>query len=108
MIRDYGLPSVPESITCTALTHLLLSGPASVDAILAFIEKLPRLVELVFDSVDPSHMETDISIPEAGSSAIVEPLNTSLGALAINYIRGEHSPDTTLAVAKYLLLRIPS
>ncbi|KAJ2808464.1 hypothetical protein H4R21_000053, partial [Coemansia helicoidea] len=81
-INDRMLPVGPESITCTALTHLSVSGPTSAD----------------------------ISIPEADVDAVVEPLHTSLNGLALNYNTRGQSPDMTVvvAVAKYVLLRIPS
>ncbi|KAJ2714375.1 hypothetical protein H4R19_001762 [Coemansia spiralis] len=107
-IKDYQLPVVPESITCTALTRLLVSGPTSVDTMLAFIERMPKLRELTFDKLDLSDVQTDISIPEADEDANVEPLSTSLRVLAINYDRERHSPDMAVAVAKYVLLRIPT
>ncbi|KAJ2711013.1 hypothetical protein H4R19_003458, partial [Coemansia spiralis] len=98
----------PSLKSLTIVCPKVICPLLDVDAIVAFIEKLPRIVELVFDSLDPRHMQMDISIPEADDGAIVEPLSTSLSVLAINYARGQYSPDTALAVAKYMLLRIPS
>ncbi|KAJ2800303.1 hypothetical protein H4R21_003232, partial [Coemansia helicoidea] len=107
-IEDTELPVVPESITCTMLTHLQVSGPASVDTMLALIEKLPNLVCLEFHRLDVGDIQTDISIPKADDDAAVEPLHTSLRALALNYTRERHSLDAAVAVAKYVLLGIPT
>ncbi|KAJ2688137.1 hypothetical protein H4R19_006587, partial [Coemansia spiralis] len=107
-INDDQLPVVPESITCTTLTHLLISGPTSVDTMLALIKRLPNLTGLRFHNLDLSDVQTDISVPEAGEDANVEPLSTSLRGLAINYDWEQHSPDMALAVAKYVLLKLPT
>ncbi|KAJ2687696.1 hypothetical protein H4R19_006617 [Coemansia spiralis] len=107
-IRDDELSVVPESITCTGLTRLSVSGPTSVDTMLALIKKLPKLTGLTFYDLDLRDVQTDISVPEADEDAIVEPLSTSLRGLAINYDRRRHSPDTGVAVAKYMLFRTPT
>ncbi|KAJ2713371.1 hypothetical protein H4R19_002289 [Coemansia spiralis] len=106
-IMDDELELGPESITCTSLTRLLVSGQTSMDTMLAFIERLPNLVKLVFYSLDPSDLQTDISVPSADEEAIVEPLSTSLRELTVGYGRVQYSPDTAVAVAKYALLRVP-
>ncbi|KAJ2715928.1 hypothetical protein H4R19_000929 [Coemansia spiralis] len=107
-IMDGQLELSPESITCTSLTRLLVSGPTSVDTMVAFIDRLPKLRELTFYKLDLSDVQTDTSVPEADEDANVEPLSTSLSVLAINYDVERHSPDTAVAVAKYILLRIPT
>ncbi|KAJ2714547.1 hypothetical protein H4R19_001669 [Coemansia spiralis] len=107
-INDDQLSVVPESITCTGLTSLLVSGPTSVGTMIALIDKLPKLSGLTFYNLDLSDVQTDISVPEADEDANVEPLSTSLRVLAINYDMERHSPDIAVAVAKYILLRIPT
>ncbi|KAJ2773323.1 hypothetical protein IWQ56_001040 [Coemansia nantahalensis] len=42
----------PESITCTALTHLEITAPTTVDTMLAIIRTLPHLVKLTFKDLD--------------------------------------------------------
>ncbi|KAJ2716979.1 hypothetical protein H4R19_000288 [Coemansia spiralis] len=106
--RERDLHVAPEEITCTALTRLLIASPAPVDTMLALIEKLPRLTRLTFDKLLNENIQRDISIPEADEDAVVEPLSTSLKVLGINYNIYEHLPDIAVAVAKYLLLRIPT
>ncbi|KAJ2712820.1 hypothetical protein H4R19_002560 [Coemansia spiralis] len=107
-IDDEELPVVPESITCTALTSLSINWPTSIDNMLAFIEKLPKLQVLTFYSLDTSDIQADISVPEAEANATITPLSTSLKALAINYDRERLLPDKAVAVAKYMLLRLPT
>ncbi|KAJ2698068.1 hypothetical protein H4R19_005620 [Coemansia spiralis] len=75
---------------------------------LVFIEILPKLQALTFYSLDASDIKADISIPEAEANTTIAPLSTSLKALAINYERERFMPDRAVAVAKYMLLRIPT
>ncbi|KAJ2714160.1 hypothetical protein H4R19_001871 [Coemansia spiralis] len=107
-IDDEELPVVPESITCTALTNLLIYWPTSIDNMLVFIEKLPKLQVVTFHSLDASDIQADISVPKAEASAAITPLSTSLKALAINYDRERLLPDKAVAVARYMLIRIPT
>ncbi|KAJ2774324.1 hypothetical protein IWQ57_000873 [Coemansia nantahalensis] len=99
---------VPESITRTALTHLQVSAPTSVDAMLALIGGLPCLLGLTLFSLDLSDVQVDISVPDADEDVVVDPLHALLKGLAINYDRARNSPDMAVAVVKYMLLRIPS
>ncbi|KAJ2807386.1 hypothetical protein H4R21_000495 [Coemansia helicoidea] len=107
-INDRMLPVVPDSITCTALTHLLVAARTSVDTMLAFIERLPNLTELTLYTLDLSDTQADISVPGADEDTVVEPLHTWLESLTIEYDISIHSPDTATAVVKYMLLRIPT
>ncbi|KAJ2807342.1 hypothetical protein H4R21_000518 [Coemansia helicoidea] len=107
-IKDRMLQVGPESITCTALTRLSVSAPTSVGTMLAIIGRLPNLVKLTFFDLCLRGIQADISIPDADADAAVEPLHKSLNGLAINYERRRLSPDMAVAVAKYVLLRIPS
>ncbi|KAJ2771577.1 hypothetical protein IWQ56_001730 [Coemansia nantahalensis] len=106
-IGNNGLPMVPESITRTALTHLQVSAPTSVDAMLALIGELPCLLGLTLFSLDLSDVQVDISVPDADEDVVVDPLHALLKGLAINYDRARNSPDMAVAVVKYMLLRIP-
>ncbi|KAJ2806534.1 hypothetical protein H4R21_000828 [Coemansia helicoidea] len=107
-IEDPLLRVVPESITCTALTLLVVSAPSSVDTMLAFIERLPNLVSLSLINLHLSGIQADISIPEADEDTAVEPLSMSLESLAIIYDAELYLPEAAEAVAKYLLLSIPT
>ncbi|KAJ2803007.1 hypothetical protein H4R21_002197 [Coemansia helicoidea] len=107
-IDDFMLQVAPESITCTALTHLMVSAPTGVDTMLAFFARLPNLVNLTLMDLDLSDIRADITAPSADEDAIVEPLHSSLKGLAINYDTVRHSPDTAVALAKYVLLGIPT
>ncbi|KAJ2716988.1 hypothetical protein H4R19_000297 [Coemansia spiralis] len=108
MINDHTLAVHPESITCTALTRLVVAGPASIDTMLALIKQMPRLSELAFGSLTPGHIQTDISIPDADQAAAVEPLSTSLRVLEMAYDPEPVSSDLAVALAQCMLLRIPS
>ncbi|KAJ2806699.1 hypothetical protein H4R21_000762 [Coemansia helicoidea] len=107
-IDDFMLQVAPESITCTALTHLQIAAPTSVDTMLAYFARLPNLVNLTFRDLDLSDIRADITAPSADEDVIVEPLHSSLKGLAVNYDTVRHSPDTAVAVAKYVLLGIPT
>ncbi|KAJ2696336.1 hypothetical protein H4R19_005753, partial [Coemansia spiralis] len=105
---DRTLPVVPESITCTALTHLEISGPTSTDTMLTFIKQMPRLLDLKLNSLNMSDIRADISIPEANKDAIIEPLSTSLMVLAVNYDWEWRSSDVPVSVVKHMLLGLPT
>ncbi|KAJ2807316.1 hypothetical protein H4R21_000530 [Coemansia helicoidea] len=107
-IEDDMLAMVPESITCTALTHLQVWPTTSVDAMFATIRRLPYLAKLALYDLSMSEIQADISIPGADVDAAVEPLSPSLRSLTINYDKGRQSSDTAVAVKKHLLLRIPT
>ncbi|KAJ2806296.1 hypothetical protein H4R21_000927 [Coemansia helicoidea] len=107
-INDRMLPVVPDSITCTALTQLNVAARTSVDTMLALIKKLPNLIGLAFFDLDLSDSQVDMSAPEADKDTVVEPLHMSLEYLVIKYDMRIHSPDTAVAVVKYMLVRIPT
>ncbi|KAJ2802480.1 hypothetical protein H4R21_002401 [Coemansia helicoidea] len=75
---------------------------------LAFIERLPNLIGLAFFDLDLSDSQVDMSAPEADKDTVVESLHTSLKSLVIKYNMSIYSPDTAVAVVKYMLLRIPT
>ncbi|KAJ2807770.1 hypothetical protein H4R21_000347 [Coemansia helicoidea] len=107
-IGDFEMVVVPENITCSALTVLQIWGTASVDTMLALIEKLPNLVKLRGSNLDMSEIQSDISLPGADEGAALGPLSLSLKRLAISFFSGGHSPDTAVAVVKCFLCRIPT
>ncbi|KAJ2805973.1 hypothetical protein H4R21_001054, partial [Coemansia helicoidea] len=78
VVKDCMLQVEAESITCTALTHLSVSAPTTVDTMLAIIEKLPNLVQLTYLELDLSDIQADISVPGPDADAAVEPLSQSL------------------------------
>ncbi|KAJ2805061.1 hypothetical protein H4R21_001405 [Coemansia helicoidea] len=102
------LPAEAECITCTALTHLFVGSPVGADTVLAFIRRLPNLVELRLLDLDSSDVQADISVPSADADAVVEPLHMSLYGLYIWYNARSQLPDTVVAVVKYMLLGIPT
>ncbi|KAJ2806045.1 hypothetical protein H4R21_001032 [Coemansia helicoidea] len=107
-IEDSAIPVVPESITCTTLTHLKVLPPTTVDTMLAFIERLPNLAKLSLYGLDVSEIQADMSIPDADHNTLVEPIHASLSQLIIYGHRMRHYPDKAVAVAKYMLLRVPT
>ncbi|KAJ2805116.1 hypothetical protein H4R21_001383 [Coemansia helicoidea] len=109
-IEDEMLRVGPESITCTALTHLRVKAPTSVDAMLAIIRALPNLVELTLKDLDLSDIQVDVAITEADKGAAVEPLHSSLQSLNIDLSGSRRKQVSVRAVAvlKYMLLRIPT
>ncbi|KAJ1725096.1 hypothetical protein LPJ61_005672, partial [Coemansia biformis] len=107
-IADGDLHILPESITCTALTKLCVSGPTSMDTMLGFIQRLPNLAKLIVHKLVLDSAQSDLSIPDASNHTPLEPLDTRLSMLAINYDGNQHSPDTAVAVAKYMLLKVPT
>ncbi|KAJ2803293.1 hypothetical protein H4R21_002091 [Coemansia helicoidea] len=104
-ISDRMLQVVPESITCMALTHLNITATTSVDMMLAFIGRLPKLAELSIIYLDLSDTRTDLSVPDTDAGTVVEPLSLSLKSLALTYDSRLHSLDEAVAVVKYMLLR---
>ncbi|KAJ1718685.1 hypothetical protein LPJ61_006513 [Coemansia biformis] len=107
-IKHRRMSMPPNSITSTAITRLLVAGPTSVDTMFGLIQQLPNLVGLIFHTLNMDSVQTDISVPEADDHATVEPYNTKLTGMAINYMKGNHSPDLAAAIAKHLLLKIPT
>ncbi|KAJ2794762.1 hypothetical protein H4R21_005375 [Coemansia helicoidea] len=108
IIDDNMLEVVPESITCTTLTHLRASSTISVDTMLVFIERMPNLIQLTLSSLNLSGIRVDISVPGADVDAVVEPLYTSLRVLRMDYDAWNPQPDTGMTLVKYMLLRIPT
>ncbi|KAJ2716834.1 hypothetical protein H4R19_000397 [Coemansia spiralis] len=108
LVSDSTMSVSLENITCTTLTHIAISGPTSVDSMLALIERMPNLTELVFDRLDAQNIQSDVLIPSADEDAVIEPLSTSLLLLAIDYHSDGYLPDMAVAVTKHVLLRIPT
>ncbi|KAJ1727384.1 hypothetical protein LPJ61_004597 [Coemansia biformis] len=106
-ITDSGSPILPEFITCTALTRLCITASTNVDTMLGFFQHLPNLTKLVVHNLMLDDIQSDLSIPDASSHTPVEPLDTKLNILAINYNKNQYSPDMAVAVAKYMLLKVP-
>ncbi|KAJ1726270.1 hypothetical protein LPJ61_005302, partial [Coemansia biformis] len=73
-----------------------------------FIQRLPNLVGLIFPTLDMDNVQTDISVPETGDHAPIEPYNAKLTGMALNYKYDNHSPDLAASIAKHLLLKIPT
>ncbi|KAJ1718078.1 hypothetical protein LPJ61_006881, partial [Coemansia biformis] len=98
----------PEDITCTNLTELLVAAPASVDTMLGLIRRLPNLVHLTVKNLMLDDVQTDISIPTGRVCEPVTPLDTKISRLTFRYSCPLYSPEQAIAVAKYLLLAIPT
>ncbi|KAJ1726736.1 hypothetical protein LPJ61_004993, partial [Coemansia biformis] len=107
-IMKSTIPVLPGDITSTTITRLLVAGPTSVDTMFEIIQRLPNLVGLIFYKLDMDSVQTDILVPEAGDHTPVEPYDTKLTGMAINYMQDKHSPDLAAAIAKHLLLKIPT
>ncbi|KAJ1730045.1 hypothetical protein LPJ61_003226 [Coemansia biformis] len=107
-IMKSTIPVLPGDITSTTITRLLVAGPTSVDTMFELIQRLPNLVGLILYKLDMDSVQTDISVPEAGEHTPVEPYDTKLTGMAINYMQDKHSPDLAAAIAKHLLLKIPT
>ncbi|KAJ2773264.1 hypothetical protein IWQ56_001060, partial [Coemansia nantahalensis] len=108
IVEDERLPVTPESITCTAPTHLAISALIGVDTMLALITKLPNLAQVCFHNLDMRDIQADISIPGADEDVAVEPPSMSLTSLVMGYDTRMHSPDMGVAVATYMLVAIPT
>ncbi|KAJ2807689.1 hypothetical protein H4R21_000381 [Coemansia helicoidea] len=108
IVDDNTLDVVPETITCTTLTHLQVSATTTEDTMLAFIERMPNLIELTFFNLNLGDARGDVSVPDANVDAVVEPIHTSLRVLHMDYNTWEPASDMGVALMKYLLLRIPT
>ncbi|KAJ1724103.1 hypothetical protein LPJ61_005774 [Coemansia biformis] len=75
---------------------------------LGFIRRLPNLTGLSFYRLELGDVQSDITVPEASDHTPIEPYDTKIKGLAINYNREQHSADQAIAVAKHLLLRLPT
>ncbi|KAJ1723683.1 hypothetical protein LPJ61_005803, partial [Coemansia biformis] len=104
--RKLAVP--PEIFTCTALTGLRVAGPTSVDAMFEFIRRLPNLVWLEFSQLTSGDILSDIAIPKANYHVPVEPFDTKLEDLQIRFGQSQSTPNMAIAVAKYLLLKLPA
>ncbi|KAJ2780273.1 hypothetical protein H4R18_003547 [Coemansia javaensis] len=105
------LPAVPSTISCTRLTKLAVGAGMRVDELLELLQKLPDLVGLCLDSLllGDNGIQADISVPDPEGAALLEPLNTRVQSLHIDiHCCEESQKDVLVAVAKYLLLRIPT
>ncbi|KAJ2708483.1 hypothetical protein H4R19_004723 [Coemansia spiralis] len=106
-LGDMTQTIMPDDITCTNLTQLVIAGSVRVDTMLAFIGRMPRLAKLKLDRLDPVNIHTDISVPDADDDAVVEPISNSLKELVISYEWDWPVREILVDVAKYVLLRIP-
>ncbi|KAJ1729815.1 hypothetical protein LPJ61_003343 [Coemansia biformis] len=108
-ICDHTLPVLPESFICTAMTRLMISGPTNLDTMFGLIQHLPNLVELALYLTYPYRGPyPDMTIPEAGSRTPAWPFRTKLMMVDIEFNNDWPSPTLTVALAKYLLLKIPT
>ncbi|KAJ2804194.1 hypothetical protein H4R21_001734 [Coemansia helicoidea] len=108
VINDHMLRLEPEHITCTALTHLQVWPITSADTMLAIIARLPNLVNATFSALDLFEVQADLSVPAADEDTVVEPLHRSLERLDIRYDTERNDQEVGVALAKYMLLRLPT
>ncbi|KAJ2776315.1 hypothetical protein H4R18_005739 [Coemansia javaensis] len=94
-VYDSGLPVLPESIGCAALTELRVLAPTSIDTAVGLIQGLPRLAAMALHCVTPDSARLDLSVvvPETpGGGAPVAPLNAGLASLALTFDGCRRSP----------------
>ncbi|KAJ2716561.1 hypothetical protein H4R19_000569 [Coemansia spiralis] len=106
-IKDINLPVLPEHITCTALTKLSLATPTSMDAVVGFVGKLPRLTSLAIYCCTLVADELDLALPPFGDAA-VPPLATKLCHLTFGIDWDNYSPEPAVQAAMFMLLRMRS
>ncbi|KAJ2714116.1 hypothetical protein H4R19_001893 [Coemansia spiralis] len=94
-------------ITCPDLTSLTVHARVGVDAVLAFVEQLQHLRVLVCRNVATRDMQANIIIAPLDAHERVVPLNASLQSLVLTPNTPFDNEDG-IAVAKYLLMRLPS
>ncbi|KAJ1726809.1 hypothetical protein LPJ61_004948 [Coemansia biformis] len=75
---------------------------------LDFIHRLPKLTNLTFYKVTLGDIQRDMSIPTSKECEPIALLGSTIRKLAISFSRQQFVPEQAVAVAKYLLLRIPS
>ncbi|KAJ1718392.1 hypothetical protein LPJ61_006652 [Coemansia biformis] len=75
---------------------------------LGFIRRLPNLTGLTFYQLELGDVQSDITVSEASGHTPIEPYDTKIKGLAVNYNREQHSPEQAVAVSKHLLLKIPT
>ncbi|KAJ2798798.1 hypothetical protein H4R21_003789 [Coemansia helicoidea] len=109
-IDDQMVYVLPETLTCTALTHLEVSSIISVDTMFAVIRTLPKLVMLALHNLDLSNIRANLRVTYADKDAVVESLHPSLKSLYITASWNSRGRNTARAVAmlQYMLLRIPT
>ncbi|KAJ2784319.1 hypothetical protein H4R18_001205 [Coemansia javaensis] len=103
-ICDHALSVLPEAITCTLITQLTIAPAISVDTVLNLVQRLPSLTSLEVYTCLTDGAQADLSVPEPGSGYMVDPFETKMKKM---YISG-HEQNALVALAKYLLLRIPT
>ncbi|KAJ2782069.1 hypothetical protein H4R18_002489 [Coemansia javaensis] len=105
-VRHSQLPLLPESISCTLLTGLVVRTTTSVDTMLRLIQKLPGLTMADFSQLDFSNLDVDLSAPAPGADGQAEPLKTRISLLALNIDTNMWSVDMLAHMIKYLAPRI--
>ncbi|KAJ2785427.1 hypothetical protein H4R18_000510 [Coemansia javaensis] len=98
----------PEHITFTSITELRISPSANMDAMLGLLQRLPKLVNVWFDSFDAETVDVDLLLPGPDEGCAVEPLHASIKKMEVYSIDSAASRENSAAVVNYLLLKIPT
>ncbi|KAJ2778819.1 hypothetical protein H4R18_004369, partial [Coemansia javaensis] len=107
-VRTRQIPVLPETITCTRLTHLALGAATSLDAMLGLIHKLPNLASMGLWELALDDIQGVILVPEPVGGCVVEPLDTRLKVVSINVDQNRPSWRMVTQAAKYLAAMIPT
>ncbi|KAJ2778443.1 hypothetical protein H4R18_004603, partial [Coemansia javaensis] len=100
------LPLLPADLESTALTCLCIRAPTTVDSIVEFIHRLPRLATLDLGCVAVHATQLDILVP-GPDEPLIAPLATALECVSVQFEYNAR-PEETVSLLKYLLLRIPT
>ncbi|KAJ2159197.1 hypothetical protein GGF46_003206 [Coemansia sp. RSA 552] len=110
-LDDRHISFDPQAIDYEGLTRLRVAAPTNIETVITTINKFPRLTALTF-----RHLTADTTVPAEipvkdladNTPLVLEPFATSVERLYIEYRANQYPQQTLLAVAKYLLLRMPS
>ncbi|KAJ2784975.1 hypothetical protein H4R18_000789 [Coemansia javaensis] len=107
VVRE-SLLSVPPEAIPALVTRLEMRPPIGVDSMLALIRRLPRLATLMLWRLEFDDIQADISVPGPDEYCFVEPLSARIECLCLNARQEKQSVDMLVAVAKYLMLGVPT
>ncbi|KAJ2777496.1 hypothetical protein H4R18_005122 [Coemansia javaensis] len=97
-----------EFMARTLVTELLIHSEVTLDFMLGLILGFPSLTALTLSELRPEAISEDISVPGPGEASLVQPLSTKLKRIHISTWESDGIKDKLVAMAKYLLLKIPT
>ncbi|KAJ2715185.1 hypothetical protein H4R19_001336 [Coemansia spiralis] len=106
-LMDLSIAMLPDTITCTDLTKLVVSAATSPKTAIALVDKFPRLRHLALYHVALDGIWPEALVEDDAACDAVAPLDSVLEKLTIRFARGQFSPDVAVPLAKYLLLSLP-